>query len=729
MFDLAEGVAEVDTKMSGLKMMVPDGSVLAKALITTSARFVQAELESSIAAKPGAPTLLAKVKNLGASTTPSSTSAVNTSQGSAGSGPTGSGKGLCKYFFRAGGCRRASRCPFSHDMSHLPKAERAKRCLLCGGEEHRQKDCPTRQQRTTTKPAHQGGSSPGFAHQGQGSGDGREAAVRHAEPEGETSPSSTTPATVVSGELVWTLESLLKAAAKVAGTRPPDGPTINVISLRTQSTLQGDSQAFALVDSGATHALRRAKTQEEWSQASPVTVNLAEGESVCLRMNPASTILVPITSATSTHSSAPIVPLGALVGQLGYTMTWSSNKCKLEGRGGDAYNLRVREGCPEIAEQDALRLIARLENENLEILKKNTAVTKKRVKAAAMSMTRTWFDYLLSYVDGEMASEVLRSIEAAQFLQEVPEPCRAGLVESFPEANGWTALKGLEHLNRRTRKRLQSSDKWVVHLFAGKKEKKDLFHLEAHGYTILELDIERGRTHDLLRTATWRALEFAARKGKIAAVIGGPPQTSFMISRHVVGGPEPVSYLYGNWPGQSDPDVWLANRETQLMTRMIYLHALATAGRIRAAPGPGSPREVAFLLEHPRDPRGYLKFQDPLYGDVVSFWRTSLWTGYALEAGFHAYNFDMAAFGKAFTRHTTIRTNLPLKHLDGLRRRWHVDGPTVEASPACVWTTEFYEHVVISLGNWGTIPRSFTVSLRLHGVCSSGCYRKETCSH
>ena len=168
-----------------LKMMVPDGSVLAKALTTTSARFVQAELESLIAAKPGAPTLLAKVKNLGASTTPSSTSAVNTSQGSAGSGPTGSGKGLCKYFFRAGGCRRASRCPFSHDMSHLSKAERAKRCLLCGGEEHRQKDCPTRQQRTTTKPAHQGGSSPGFAHQGQGSGGGREAAVRHAEPDPE----------------------------------------------------------------------------------------------------------------------------------------------------------------------------------------------------------------------------------------------------------------------------------------------------------------------------------------------------------------------------------------------------------------------------------------------------------------------------------------------------------------------------------------------------------------
>ena len=90
-----------------------------------------------------------------------------------------------------------------------------------------------------------------------------------------------------------------------------------------------------------------------------------------------------------------------------------------------------------------------------------------------------------------MASEALKAVEAAPFLHEVPGPCKAGLVESFPEANGWKALQGLEHLNRRTRKRLWSSDKWVVHLFAGKRERKDLFHLEAHGYTILELDIER----------------------------------------------------------------------------------------------------------------------------------------------------------------------------------------------------------------------------------------------
>ena len=312
-----------------------------------------------------------------------------------------------------------------------------------------------------------------------------------------------------------------------------------------------------------------------------------------------------------------------------------------------------------------------------------------------------------------MSSEALKVVESAPFLQEVPRACKSGLVEAFPETNGWQALRGLEHLNRRTRKRLWSSNQWVVHLFSGKAEKRDLYYLEGHGYTVLELDIERGKTHDLLRPSTWRALEYAARKGKIASIIGGPPQSTFMISRHVCGGAEPVrsnDHLFGNWPGQSDADVWTVNRETQLITRMIYLHALATAGRVRANPDPESRREVGFMLEHPRDPRGYLKFQDPLYPDVVSFWRTSLWSEYALEAGLHTYSFDMAAMGKAFARHTTLGTNLPLRHLNGMRMRWHSDGPVPEKSPACMWPQEFLEQVVLALRDWGKVPRMLKMS-------------------
>ncbi|CAE7207787.1 unnamed protein product [Symbiodinium sp. CCMP2592] len=520
---------------------------------------------------------------------------------------------------------------------------------------------------------------------------------------------------------MWSRENLFGPwrlfyrAAKVAGAQPPNpkAPSMNVLALKRTEAASDELAMFALVDSGATRALRRASSQEEWEESDPVTVNLAGGESISLRMNAAGTILVPINSMTAASSTLPIVPLGALVNQLGYTMTWGKTKCKLEGKNGEVIVLRVRDGCPEVTEQEALKLISQLEDVRLEELRENTKDTRTRVKAAALAMERTWFDYLLSYIDGGMSSQALKAVESAPFLQEVPRECKAGLVDAVPEANGWQALKGLEHLNRKTRKRLWASDKWLVHLYAGKADRREFRHLEGHGYTILELDIERGITHDVLRPSTWRALEWGARMGKIGAIVGGPPQSTFMISHHVVGGPEPVrsnEFLFGNWPGQSDSDLFKVNRETQLITRMVYLHALATAGRLRAPHDPTVSKEVAFLLEHPRDPRGYLKFQDPLYPDVVSLWRTSLWSEYAMEAGLQAYSFDMAALGKALTRHTTVGTNLPLRHLDGLRLRWHSDGPPPVRAPGCVWPQEFYEHLVIVLRDWGKIPGMLKMS-------------------
>ncbi|CAE7266254.1 unnamed protein product [Symbiodinium sp. CCMP2456] len=224
-----------------------------------------------------------------------------------------------------------------------------------------------------------------------------------------------------------------------------------------------------------------------------------------------------------------------------------------------------------------------------------------------------------------------------------------------------------------TRKRLWSSDKWVVHLFAGEREKRELFHLEAHSYTILELDIERGKTQDILRPATWRVSEHAARKGKISAIIGGPPQGSFIISRYNLGGPPQLrtnEYPYGNWDGKLKEDVREVNKQTQLIARMIYLHALATAGRLTHPRDPTYQREVGFLLEHPRDPRGYLKYGDPLYPGVVSLWRMSLWTEYALEAGLHTYSFDMAALGKVYT--SRLYSDGPVPERDERRA---VEGP------------------------------------------------------
>ena len=268
---------------------------------------------------------------------------------------------------------------------------------------------------------------------------------------------------------MWSLETLLQAAAKVAGASPSTAkaPSINVMAIRQRQWGNELGSSYALVDSGATHALRRASTIDEWEQASPVVVRLAGGESVSLKMNNGGTIVVPMASATMGSSSTPIVPLGALVSQLGYSMVWAKNKCRLEGPQGEIINMKIRDGCPELTEHQALELIARLEDARLDQLRKNTAETKTRVRAAAMAMSRTWFDHLLSYVDSEFSSEGFKAVEAAPFLDGIPKQCLAGIFDSVPESNGWDILRGLKHLNRKTRKRLWSSDSWIVHLFAG----------------------------------------------------------------------------------------------------------------------------------------------------------------------------------------------------------------------------------------------------------------------
>ena len=253
--------------------------------------------------------------------------------------------------------------------------------------------------------------------------------------------------------LSW--EALIQAAAKVAAVPPePKPPALRVVSIYAASGEEENvNGAYALVDSGATHALRRANGPDEWSLATPVIVHLAGGEVVELRMNKAGTLLVPEGHHTRSTSSSPIVPLGALVGVLGYSMEWKGSKCRLVGREGDVLSLRVKDGCPETTESQALALISRIEDRKLEDLKAATAVTKGKIREAAISLNKTWFDHLIAYCKSGISSEALMAIKEAPFFEELPEASLYGLSEADPISNGWEALKGLRHLNRKNTKK------------------------------------------------------------------------------------------------------------------------------------------------------------------------------------------------------------------------------------------------------------------------------------
>ena len=716
-----------------MNMVIPDGSLLAKGLTTLTAKHLadnpdamfrtqvvrstyrvdgqpkledviryqqhlQAEIEGIAASKPAATSTGPSVKAIGVSSNPTSPSSSRDTK-------------PCKYFLRQSGCRRGTKCPFQHSLDSLSKQEKAKKCLACGAEDRRAKDCPTKKDKlsasTSTTRANDKSqatsttTSPGISK-------------AQVEPEGEHSPSHGGGPQVTPGQAVLSWEALLQAAAKVAGVPPePKAPTINVVSIVTASGEGSTGEARALIDSGATHPLRRASDAQEWSNASDVVVHLAGGEVVQLKMNQAGTLLVPTTANTRCSSSAPIVPLGTLVGTLGYTMEWSGSRCRLTSRDGEVISLRVRDGCPEVTEAQALGLIAKIEGKKLSMLKQSTETSRTKIREAVIAINKTWFDHLLTFCDSGAGVDSMMALQSAPFFRDVPHQALFGISEAIAEDNGWDALKGLVHLNRRTRKRFWNSHQWVVHLFAGKKCNESINFLERQGFDVLELDIERGKSHDIYNPLVWKALVWAARNGRIATVIGGPPQNTFMLRRSTSPGPEALrsnSHPYGGWYGQSEKDVALVNKHTGLFARMIYLHALATAGRCKHPAEAHDVKEVGFLLEQPQDPRGYLRFGDPLFQDAVSFWRTSLWAGYEQEAGLSTYSFDMAALGKALARYTTIGTNLSLRHLAGLFKAPVADDEPKERSPPSVWTQEFSECVAIAIRSQRTAPRMLKMS-------------------
>ena len=83
--------------------------------------------------------------------------------------------------------------------------------------------------------------------------------------------------------------------------------TIQLRAIEPDSDDEGSSvdssvglRFVALVDSRATHALRPAFNDSEWSSASPVLVSLAGKETSAMRISPSGTLLLPPSSNAQT---------------------------------------------------------------------------------------------------------------------------------------------------------------------------------------------------------------------------------------------------------------------------------------------------------------------------------------------------------------------------------------------------------------------------------------------
>ena len=460
-------------------------------------------------------------------------------------------------------------------------------------------------------------------------------------------------------------------------------------------------------------------------------VQLAGNHQLVMRITKSGTLLMPWRNPLSCKHKQPqaqtIVPMGQLIKTLGYTMVWTPQECYLCNDVRENIPLQLSGGCPQMKELEALALIARLEDRKLDLLNNEVLATEEKVSVAAMAMEKHWTHYLYDYVMTGSFESGLRAVRDAPFFEDIPGECLSNLIPSAGLWSGWDILKQIGWLSRPQRRKVLTSKRWVVHLFAGKEGHWEFMKLDQGDTTVLELDLARNCGQDIMRNEVWRMLLWGAKEGKVDVVFGGPP-------------------------GRSQQNLKGGLRDTKSLTlvaRMMWLYVVAQVGREVNGGGVNKNRDVGFVMEYPEGltpeekvnrelqvhraegrPRvvagrgGVASWdhtrqfwddvQRPRWEEWVgtctvdasrSFWDTRMWKMFSREVDLHEVSFDQGAMGSKARTRTTLGTNIySLLSLNEVRV------PESEVLPErCegdhIWSPGLVNAMVVAMSFWHTDSR------------------------
>ena len=417
----------------------------------------------------------------------------------------------------------------------------------------------------------------------------------------------------------------------------------------------GDDQGpRGLLDSGASHALKEA-TVEEYNRGLPIKVTLAGEDTKELRQNVCGTVLV---TQTGDQKVQPIVPMGALVEDLGCSLQWAKGTLKLRHPTKGFIKVYLNNNCPEINFREAHRLIKELENKHLALLNAQVSSLTARLEVLRKEETRSWNELMKEYVKTGSQSTMLRALMTCPFTKDLPSEVQAMVAEGFELDHGETYLKNLP-LTKRKRKALMNSSSWVIQLFHDDEDNsKEPFNvINRGGKMLLRVDSRLSKPWDLhARGGVYRMLLWAAAKGKITDVLGSPPHFTWPTSMAPTRGPgsypvrTPTS-PYGQQPLQPLQQ-HRVDQETAYIVKQMMIWMIATVR------GPGV---VGFYMGLPQDPER-LRSEDPVQ---ASYWSTELWKGFKSVSGMKRVDFYMGAYGHRAKRPTTAATNYPeIAHID-----------------------------------------------------------------
>ncbi|CAE7382490.1 unnamed protein product [Symbiodinium sp. CCMP2592] len=390
-------------------------------------------------------------------------------------------------------------CKYPHTWNLLDKVSRQKKCLNCGAQGHKAKEC----------------RAPGGG-----------AATPKGAPKGGSVGASDTGAT---------------------SSSTPTSETSRRVNFET-----GDIQAKVMKVLEGLQEISVFKPGE-WYQARSVGVQLA-GDSVALmKQNESGTLL-------STDDMAQvIVPLGKVIATLGYRLSWNANVCELVGPTGDVIPLTVRNGCPEVSEGVAHRLIQKLEEQQLPQLEQATQASVKAIS----QLKASWWSYLRNYVKGGNALDARAAVDKAVFL-DYKDVIKDQLIVKPPKQGIWDLLmKGLR-INRRGRKKLFRSRSWIVRWDSPASERprdplKHLSFVDCAVYVNMSTLLAESDFDDV-----WKVIQWAALDGRISTVVAKDAATKH--PEQVVAGPH--------------------------RSKVHFLHALASVARECHGDGP-----VRFYVE------------------------------------------------------------------------------------------------------------------------------------
>ncbi|CAE7215856.1 GIP [Symbiodinium sp. CCMP2592] len=581
----------------------------------------------------------------------------------------------CRFYLSDEGCRRGKACKYEHSMKELSKAERRDRCYECGAKGHLSSACPTRKESAQQKAMATGDSpqSSTGGTNGRRNAGGPSRSPKGAEKDAiaqtgtgvEPAQATVQAESPVQGVPV---EQLLEDAQKLMKAFMEQKSTPNIKVLRVETTQEADVRAspalrelmkseedmvnmcrMGLLDSGATHALRP-RTPQDKGEKTSVSVTLAGEQKVQMDQTKSGTIL-------GDKQTQPIVPLGTLVQALGYEFAWDRKGCRLRHPDRKEIKVYTRSNCPEIAQCDALRLIAELEEAKLSEAMGSLATLRSAIMAARDYTQWGWKEAIREYVSTREKETGVKAVLAAPFMHHVPMEDQLKVVVEMPKTSeeAWTWMKSFP-LNRAKRRQLWQAPDWTVHLFAGKGVKNDPLR-DLPGF--LEIDLQKG--WNLNDGKIYGVLLWAATQGRVKQVIGGPPGGTFAPFRYQSGrdGPRPVRSNHEPWglrEGLGVEESTKVKNENAMILKMIWLWTFAEA----ALDDPDVPgHKVGFCMEFPEDPRSYLPEGDQKQS-CVSVWRTEFMREFINVTQFSQVKFEQGALGHQNRRPTCCLTNLEL---------------------------------------------------------------------